>query len=95
MGIDMTNGYPKSLQAWLAASFGLELGLAVLAFAMTWTASAYGPDTASAVLTLTVAPAVVLGLLGGLLADRVGPRRTMIVSSLGLVAISVILAAVA
>jgi nitrate/nitrite transporter NarK len=47
------------------------------------------------VLTLTVAPAVVLGLLGGLLADRVGPRRTMIVSSLGLVAISVILAAVA
>lgn len=95
MGIDMTSGYPKSLQAWLAACFGLELGLAVLAFAMTWTASAYGPDTASAVLTLTVAPAVVLGLLGGLLADRVGPRRTMIVSSLGLVAISVILAAVA
>ncbi|MFB9777500.1 MFS transporter [Brevibacterium otitidis] len=94
MGIDMTNGYPKSLQAWLAASFGLELGLAVLAFAMTWTASAYGHDTASAVLTLTVAPAVVLGLLGGLLADRVGPRRTMIVSSLGLVAISVILAGV-
>jgi MFS family permease len=94
-GRGMTARYPKSLRAWIAASFGLELGIAVLAFAMTWTASAYGPDTASAVFTLTVVPAVVLGLLGGLLADRVGPRRTMIVSSLGLVAISVILAAVA
>lgn len=88
----MTNGYPKSLRAWIVASFSLELGAAVLAFAMTWTASGYGPDTASAVLTLTVAPTVAFGLLGGLLADRVGPRRTMIASCLGMVAISAILA---
>jgi hypothetical protein len=27
MGIDMTSGYPKSLRAWIAASFGLELGI--------------------------------------------------------------------
>ncbi|MGB4137596.1 MAG: hypothetical protein WA971_13585, partial [Microbacterium sp.] len=53
---------PRGFTAWVTASVGSELGAGVLAFALTWTASGIGPATASAVLTLTVAPSVALGL---------------------------------
>lgn len=79
---------PRGFTAWVSASVGSELGAGVLAFALTWVASGIGPNVASAVLTLTVAPSVVLGLLGGVVADRFGPRRVMIVGTLALMAIS-------
>ena len=79
---------PRGFNAWVAATVGSELGAGVLAFALTWTASGHSPQLASAVLMLTVAPSVFLGLLGGAVADRFGPRRVMIAGTLAMVAIS-------
>ncbi|WP_353114561.1 MFS transporter [Microbacterium sp.] len=84
---------PRGFGAWVGATFGMELGSGFLAFALTWTASAHGPGVASSVLVLTVAPAVALGLLGGVLADRFGPRRVMIATTAATVALSTALAA--
>jgi MFS family permease len=79
---------PKGFNAWVATSVGAELGSGVLAFALTWVASGYGPQTASWVLTLTVAPSVAFGLIGGAVADRFGPRRIMIFGTLALMIVS-------
>lgn len=79
---------PRGFNAWVATSVGSELGSGVLAFALTWVASGHGPQVASWVLTLTVAPSVVLGLLGGAVADRFGARRVMIFGTLGLMIVS-------
>ena len=79
---------PRGFTAWVTASIGAELGAGVLGFALTWVASGLGPTIASTVLTLTVAPSVVLGLLGGIVADRFGPRRVMIAGTLALLTIS-------
>lgn len=79
---------PRGFNWWVAATVGSELGAGVLAFALTWVASGHGPNVAAAVLTLTVAPSVVLGLIGGAVADRFGPRRVMIVCVLALMALS-------
>lgn len=78
----------RAFDAWVAATVGSELGSGVLAFALTWTASGIGPQVASAVLTLTVAPSVALGLLGGAVADRFGPRHVMIAGTLAMILIS-------
>lgn len=69
---------PRGFHAWVVTTFAAELGAGVLAFALTWTASGHGPQAASAVLTLTIAPTVLLGLLGGAVADRFGPHRVML-----------------
>lgn len=79
---------PKGFNAWVAATIGSELGSGVLAFALTWVASGHGPNVAAAVLTLTVAPSVLLGLLGGAIADRFGPRRIMIFCTSALMILS-------
>jgi len=83
---------PKGFNAWVAATVGSDLGSGVLAFALTWVATGYGPGTASIVLTLTVAPTVLLGLLGGAVADRYGPRRVMITCTIALMLVSATLA---
>jgi MFS family permease len=83
---------PRGFNAWVAATVGSELGSGVLAFALTWVASGYGPNVAAAVLTLTVAPSVLLGLLGGAVADRFGPRRIMILCTIALTVLSASLA---
>lgn len=85
---------PKGFNAWVAATVGSDLGSGVLAFALTWVATGYGPGTASIVLTLTVAPTVLLGLLGGAVADRYGPRRVMITCTIALMLVSATLALV-
>lgn len=83
---------PRGFNAWATATVGSELGSGVLAFALTWVASGHGPNIAAAVLTLTVAPSVLLGLLGGAVADRFGPRRVMIICTLALLVLSASLA---
>ncbi len=85
---------PKGFDAWVAATVGSDLGSGVLAFALTWVATGYGPGTASMVLTLTVAPTVLFGLLGGAVADRYGPRRVMITCTIALMLVSATLALV-
>lgn len=83
---------PRGFGVWVVATVGADLGSGVLAFALTWVASGFGPDIAAAVLTLTLAPSVVFGLLGGAVADRFGPRPVMIVCTILLMAISASLA---
>ena len=83
---------PRGFNAWVVATVGSELGSGVLAFALTWVASGHGPNIAAAVLTLTVAPSVLLGLLGGAIADQFGPRRVMIICTLALIVLSASLA---
>lgn len=84
---------PTGFSAWVATSVGSELGSGVLAFALTWVASGHGPQVASWVLTLTVAPSVALGLVGGAVADRFGARKVMIFGTLALMMVSGVLAA--
>ena len=80
--------------AWVLISIGSELAGGALAFALTWTASGNGPQVASVVLTLSVAPAVLFGLDGGAVADRYGAQHTMIARTCALLAISATLAVV-
>ncbi|WP_406250584.1 MFS transporter [Microbacterium sp. M] len=79
---------PRGFNAWVATSVGSELGSGVLAFGLTWIASGHGPQVASWVLTLTVAPSVALGLLGGAVADRFGASRVMIFGTSALMIVS-------
>ncbi|MGQ7313299.1 MFS transporter [Microbacterium arabinogalactanolyticum] len=85
---------PRGFALWVAATIGSDLGSGILAFALIWVASGHGPDVAAAVMTLTVAPSVLLGLLGGAVADRFGPRRVMICCVSALIMTSVALALV-
>ncbi|GAA5153344.1 hypothetical protein GCM10025768_22870 [Microbacterium pseudoresistens] len=85
---------PGAFNAWVIATVGSDLGAGILAFALAWIASGYGPAAASVVLTATVAPSVVFGLIGGAAADRFGPRRVMVVCTTGLMMVSAILAVV-
>jgi len=82
------HGTSWGLNTWIAATVASELGAGVLTFALTWTASGHGPSVASAVLTVSVAPSVLLGLLGGAVADRFGPRHVMIFGTLALLLVS-------
>lgn len=79
---------PRGFNLWVLTSVGFEFGSGVLSFALTWVASGHGPTVAAGVLVVTVAPSVLLSLLGGAVADRYGPRRVMIVGALGLMAVS-------
>src|SRR4051794_29574971 len=86
---------PARFQAWVAAATVSQLGDAVLYFALGWSASAYGGTAAGAVLTAVIVPRTLLMLLGGAIADRVGPRRVMIIADALMLTISVLAAAVA
>lgn len=79
---------PRGFNAWVGATVGSELGSGVLAFALTWVASGYGPHVAAGVLTASIAPSVLLGLLGGAVADTFGPRRVMIMCTAALFLVS-------
>lgn len=83
---------PVGFSVWVAVSVAAELGAGMLAFALTWVGSGYGPQIASLVLTLTIAPSVLFGLLGGATADRFGAHRMMILGTCGLGLISGLLA---
>lgn len=78
---------PRGFNAWVLTSVVTELGTGVLAFALTWVASGHGPHLAAWVFTLTVLPSVLLGLLGGAVADRFGPRRVMLMCTLAFILI--------
>ncbi|UVI36029.1 MFS transporter [Brevibacterium spongiae] len=78
---------PKGFTTWVFTSVVTELGTGVLGFALTWVASGHGPHLAAWVFTLTVLPSVLLGLLGGAVADRFGPRRVMLACTLAFMVI--------
>lgn len=63
---------------WLGAATVSVLGDAVTAFALSWTAAGFGAAAAGWVMAVDGVPLVVLMLVGGVVADRCGIRRTMI-----------------
>ncbi|MEK8227311.1 hypothetical protein NKG05_16295 [Oerskovia sp. M15] len=68
--------------AWLSGVTVSRLGDAVLAFALGWAAAGRGGTTAALVLTLNGLPRLVLMVVGGAVADRLGARRILIAGRL-------------
>jgi MFS family permease len=80
---------------WLWGTLVSQLGDAALFFALTWTAAARGAADAGLVVAAISVPRITLLLLGGVTADRVGPRRVMIVGDAVMVGVGTVVAAVA
>ncbi|WP_410786530.1 MFS transporter [Kribbella sp. C-35] len=68
----------RSYYGWLAGSTLSVLGDTALFFALGWAATGIGPRVAAFVLTGFTLPRAVLLLLGGVLGDRIGPRRLLL-----------------
>ncbi|MFF0339451.1 MFS transporter [Kribbella sp. NPDC004875] len=68
----------RSYYGWLAGSTLSALGDTALFFALGWAATGIGPRVAALVLTGFTLPRAVLLLLGGVLGDRIGPRRLLL-----------------
>lgn len=83
---------PRPYLAWLLAVTVSRLGDAVLAFALGWAASGFGGTTAALVLTVNALPRLVLLVVGGAVADRVGARRILIAGEAALLVLTVVLA---
>ncbi|WUJ73577.1 MFS transporter [Kribbella soli] len=71
----------RSYYGWLAGSTLSVLGDTALFFALGWAATGIGPQVAALVLTGFTLPRAVLLLLGGVLGDRIGPRRLLLACS--------------
>ncbi|WP_129670182.1 MFS transporter [Phytoactinopolyspora endophytica] len=84
---------PGSYWVWLCGAAMSMLGTHVMAFAMAWTATAYGGLFAGLVLTMTVLPRTVMALVGGAVADQVGPWRVMIAGDAVMIAAMLVVAA--
>ncbi|WP_179950965.1 MFS transporter [Xylanimonas oleitrophica] len=80
---------------WLCGSTVSALGDAVTGFAVGWAAAAHGPQAAGLVLTAGSAPLCLVLLVGGVLADRWGFRRTLVGCHAVMIAAMVTLALVA
>lgn len=83
---------PRSFYLWLGVATLTGLCTAVMDFAVSWTATGLGAQMGGLVNTLIVLPRALLLLFGGVLGDRWGPRRVMIVTD---VAKALVLAGVA
>ncbi|MBO3102278.1 MFS transporter [Cellulomonas fengjieae] len=83
---------PRSYLVWLLGSTVSRFGDAVLMFALGWAASGLGGMTAALVLTVSGLPRLVLLVVGGAVADRVGARRILIAGEAALLALTVVLA---
>ncbi|SDJ88604.1 Major Facilitator Superfamily protein [Nocardioides sp. YR527] len=75
----------RGFRPWLAASTASVFGDSVTFFAIGWAAAGFGADAASLVLTIEGFPLALLVLVGGVLADRIGIRRTMAVCDAAMV----------
>ncbi|GAB2489757.1 hypothetical protein GCM10027063_33810 [Promicromonospora xylanilytica] len=70
----------RAWPAFVAAGTLSQLGDSVLWFALGWAAAAHGGPVAALVLTASGLPRLLLVLLGGSVADRVGARRLLLCS---------------
>lgn len=71
----------RAYYGWLAGSTLSVFGDTALFFALGWAATGISPRVAGLVLTGFTLPRAVLLLLGGVLGDRIGPRRLLLVCS--------------
>lgn len=84
---------PPRYWVWLGGSTISALGVQILGFAMAWVAAGYGGAFAGLVLTAINLPRVVLLLLGGAIADRVGAWRVLIAGDAAMTAVTAAFAA--
>lgn len=92
-GIDTpARALPHPYLVWLSAVTISRLGDAVLAFALGWAAAGLGGTTAALVLTVSALPRLVVLVVGGAVADRVGARRVLIAGEAALLVLTVVLA---
>ncbi|TCC00686.1 MFS transporter [Micromonospora zingiberis] len=80
---------PGGYWAWLGGTALSLIGVQAMAFAMAWVAAGQGGGFAALVLTAINLPRVLLLLVGGAVADRVGPWPVMIVSVAVMVVVAV------
>ena len=84
---------PPTYWTWLGAATVSLVGVQAMAFAMAWVAAGQSGRLAALVLTAIHLPRTLLLLVGGALADRVGPWTVMVVSDATMVVVTVALSA--
>lgn len=88
-------GLPHPYVLWVGAATVSNVGVAALYFALGWAASAHGGSAAGLVITALVGTRTLLLLVGGAIADRVGPRAVMIAGDTALLVATAALAVAA
>jgi MFS family permease len=88
----MSNPLPRAWLVFLAASTLSQLGNSVLWFALGWAAASHGGQVAALVLTASGLPRLLLVLVGGSVADRVGARRLLLCTESTMVMVCLALA---
>lgn len=89
----MSSPLPRAWLVFLAASTLSQLGNSVLWFALGWAAASHGGQVAALVLTASGLPRLLLVLVGGSVADRVGARRLLLCTESAMVMVCLTLAA--
>jgi len=88
----MPTPLPRAWFVFLAASTLSQLGDSVLWFGLGWAAASHGGQVAALVLTASGLPRLLLVLVGGSVADRVGARRLLLCTESVMVAVCLALA---
>ncbi len=86
---------PGAYLLWLSGALVSQVGDAALYFALGWAASATGGTSAGLVLSAVALPRTVLLLLGGVVGDRFGARRVMIIGDAVMLVLAVALGIIA
>ena len=86
---------PSAYIWWLSGALVSQVGDAALYFALGWAASATGGVSAGLVLSAVTLPRTVLLMLGGVVGDRFGARRVMIIGDAVMLVIAVALGVIA
>ncbi|TDO54588.1 hypothetical protein EV643_101378 [Kribbella sp. VKM Ac-2527] len=68
----------RAYYRWLAGASLSAFGDAAVFFALGWAASGIGPQVAGFVLTAFTLPRAIFLLAGGVVGDRLGPRRVLL-----------------
>jgi MFS family permease len=69
---------PAAFHLWWALTTARAVASSMMSFALIWTATGIGPGTVALVSTLSAQ--VVLLLIGGVVGDRLGPRRVLVLT---------------
>lgn len=69
---------PPLYWLWLVGLVWTSVGVNLLSFGMVWMATSHSASLAGLVLVATAGPRVTLTLVGGAVADRLGPIRVMV-----------------
>ncbi len=91
----LTRRLPAKYGIWLAGSLISQLGDSALYFGLGWAASASGGSAAGLVLSAITLPRAALVLVGGVVGDRVGARKVLIIGDAVMLVVALTLGMVA